>query len=728
MLANMFMRTETFYVPNRILWQDWEKFISGGQKLDDTSVPPYVKFRDLFNSLFLTLVQKLESSSEVSYTTEWLNGIDSSGVYIQGSTSGSILVYTFNPSEMKYAELHRDIFDYDYIIPNSDGSTYYLFKDVTCYRLDVLISRIQYIRDLYVTLAKNYGIYDLMLDSLAALDSMISYMSTLEVSETLYESVGNLSHLDSLAQLLPLKGYYPMFDVLTSYSYEAVVSGASLGSSYMDSIRPILKNLLPNGQRLYCLSEYHAQIFQYLYDFMRPFIGLGSNLDMLGYSCISMVDMYANLYSNLLTSSFVQGSGYWSGAVYSYYLFNGLHFNDNDFLTIFPLRALYAIWYNYYRDQILEADVLEPVTESAITNVEMIQLLSPRRRCWSKDAFTTALDNTGTGSVVVPVSDSIRRTTSVIKSFDTLTANTADTASAKLEDIDVVAYTLTSGETIKLPSRYLSQIATGVDSDKSHAGFSLDVMKRAERVQKWIQKALIYGNRPQDFLFTHFGVRSSDARLQLPEFLSSDSKICRLDTLINNTTTAESVAGDKTANAYGYTDGSNLNRFCEEHGFIITLFSVMPDTDYGYGVSRSLHRLSKFDYAFPEFATLGMDGILNYELCHSPLGIEVSLGDNKYIQPLSQVVFGYQGRYYDYKSKQNEIHGDLRDTLKMYTFAREFNPYDEDGMPLLNKYFVHCRPRLDMFVSDYPLDDQFRFDIHHSQSVERCLPVPSQYL
>lgn len=39
-LANMDVRQEHFYVPNNILWKNWDKFITGGQNLDDTSVLP----------------------------------------------------------------------------------------------------------------------------------------------------------------------------------------------------------------------------------------------------------------------------------------------------------------------------------------------------------------------------------------------------------------------------------------------------------------------------------------------------------------------------------------------------------------------------------------------------------------------------------------------------------------------------------------------------------------
>ncbi len=748
MLSNMFMRTETFYVPNRLLWKDWEKFISGGQKLDDTSSVPMISFYDCLASLIdpdeLPSLFTLKPLQVLSYVGDY------DCQYNSDSFMGTV----------------KPVADYqffDHYVENgtprgySGQGDYNMVVNCKCYRwttvvsCNSLIESIMALRDVLINKSKSAGIYDLMLDSVAALESAITYLKNIPDVTYFYRELSQ--------SISSGEKFLPIFDVSDDhvYDYTRLRAVNSLGSSYLDKILPYLRSeymamminakthdnvgIVQYRQPVYLatFSDEYIAFMRYLYDCFRPFVGLGSNLEMLGYHIFDFSDLLAMQYRYIASevALSVMVSGDYESVCFSvgfeYVIdswFNYLEQNSAaSVVSVLPLRALYAIWYNYYRDQVLESDALEPVTDSSVTSAELLQLLAPRRRCWAKDTFTTALDNTGTGSVIVPVNDSTRAATFVLKDFASLTKNTTDTKSAKIEDIDVVRYTLSSGESVELPSRYLGAHAIGPDTDKGTSGFSLDVMKRAERVQKWIQKALIYGNRPQDFLFTHFGVRSSDARLQLPEFLSSDSKLCRLDTLINNTTTAESVVGDKAANAYGYTDGSNLNRFCEEHGLIITLFSIMPETDYGYGVSRLLRRNSKFDFAFPEFATLGMDGVLNYELCETPVKLtKKTVPESDYEQPDVNSVFGYQGRYYDYKCKLNEIHGDLRDSLKMYTFAREFNPYDDDGMPKLNKYFVHCRPRLDMFVSDYPLDDQFRFDIHHSQAVERCLPVPSQYL
>ena len=135
-------------------------------------------------------------------------------------------------------------------------------------------------------------------------------------------------------------------------------------------------------------------------------------------------------------------------------------------------------------------------------------------------------------------------------------------------------------------------------------------------------------------------------------------------------------------------------------------------------MSRDYSRLDQFDFAFPEFATLGMDAVYDSEI--------TSISTNV---PHSDIqVFGYQGKYYDYKAKHSEEHGELLDTQDMYTFARKFNMYDPNGRPKLNYEFVHCFPDLDMFVVDSTLADYFRYDIRHSTAAERELPVHSIYI
>lgn len=51
-LSNMFVKQEHFYVPNNILWKNWDKFITGGPNLDDTSVLPTFSLYKVLMALF----------------------------------------------------------------------------------------------------------------------------------------------------------------------------------------------------------------------------------------------------------------------------------------------------------------------------------------------------------------------------------------------------------------------------------------------------------------------------------------------------------------------------------------------------------------------------------------------------------------------------------------------------------------------------------------------------
>lgn len=382
------------------------------------------------------------------------------------------------------------------------------------------------------------------------------------------------------------------------------------------------------------------------------------------------------------------------------------------------LRANYAIWYNYYRDQLLDTLWAAPYDGDGIGDHEILKLLLPRQRCWAKDTFTTALANTGTGSMIVPIDYSSSPFDSATKMVVT------GVGKNDLEDMTMSKYELTDGTKVDLPTRFLSGMHAAISSDQaSYYGFSLDMLNRAQRAQKWLQKALIYGNRIQDRLFTSFGVKFLDNRLRIPEYLSGSRQLVQLSVNTNPTTVvtdkSSTIAGDKSANAYAYDKGDGFNRFCEEHGFIISYLTIMPEATYSYGAARMYSKLDKFDYAWPEFSTIGMDAVYTKELANSSFNVGVSI---------ARQVFGYQGRYYDYKCKQDEEHGELPTTQNMYTFSRQFDLLNKDDIPKLNYVFVHCWPSLDMFVVDSPFADYFRYDIHHSVAAERPLPVCGMYL
>lgn len=189
------------------------------------------------------------------------------------------------------------------------------------------------------------------------------------------------------------------------------------------------------------------------------------------------------------------------------------------------------------------------------------------------------------------------------------------------------------------------------------------------------------GNRYIESILAHFGVRSSDARLQRPEYLGGGktpvvvSEVLQTSSSTAATQSGQSMTPQGNMAGHGISVGSS-NQFkfkAEEHGFILGILSILPRTAYQQGTPRFLgHRTSRFDYAWPEFAHLGEQEVWTDEIYDV-------LGATDY----KEQVFGYQSRYAEYKFSNSEVHGDFRSSLAFWHNGRIF-----DSAPLLNGSFV----------------------------------------
>lgn len=679
MLANMYVRQEHFYVPNRIVWKNWDKFFTGGEKLDYTTPPPTFSVKSAVDSFLSLLPPIIGFSSSVDNMPALQLRSYSSTV---GSPEG-------------------------YYVLNDDVDSSISWKDSMRGRLLWILQR-SYQMDLLPA-----GVSDLLQPFY---DVVRSYMDSLPA---------NSEDNNRLMLFEPIQGWSLISDKdiqASGYGSLLAYSIAQSTDAYESVLARAIDNWMNKHSKLkyaYPMTDNMRMLVHALYDCYRQYVGTSSNLDYLSYVRLTPTDFFYVVYMSYLESIAGITDFAESAPVVS---FESKYFSSTP-LTVFALRANYAIWYNYYRDQLLELNAPEPSQEDTVTSFELFQLLLPRQRCWSKDTFTTALTSTGTGNVVVPVVNS--GTNNYISQFSYYKNAGADANSVDFINADMCTIQTTNGDKIEIPTRFISGLSKSKETatnKTSMSYFSLDMLDACRRAQKWLQKALIYGNRPQDRLYTSWGVRSLDARLSLPECLSTSSQMVQLSVNTNNTTIQSpsgetmSVAGDKSANAYGYDKGAGFNRFCEEHGLIISFLTILPEATYPYSVKRGHSRLDKFDYPTPEFATLGMDAVYDSELC--PCGV---VGFNR-------GVFGYQGRYFDSKCNQDEEHGELQTSQNMYTFGRQWSPYDDDKFPKLNYQFVHCFPKLDMFVVEDSNADYFRYDIHHALAAERALPVCGMYL
>lgn len=382
-----------------------------------------------------------------------------------------------------------------------------------------------------------------------------------------------------------------------------------------------------------------------------------------------------------------------------------------------PFIAYHMIYENYFADQQLEDlfidDIIEYISASdsnaiitssssiTITTITGVQhsvnlldwLTSVRTRCWEHDYFTSALPNTQRGDDVhLPIygtapleqfgnGQSIVSPTSR-QGFLVRNDSTGKLRLMENKSPDPITgnppYWGSSGSPIP-PETDGTYFGASIDVtphtrvDLSAAlGATINDLREAIQLQKYNEIIQRSGNRIKEWLKGVFGVYVSDQRLDLPEYLGGGkAPMVISEVLQQSETTASSPQGAMAGRAVSASMFSSKKFFCEEHGVVISLMSIMPRSAYMQGVPKMFTKFDRFDFGLPIFAHLGEQAVLNQELYLA------DDGDN-------EGTFGYLPRFAEYKTAPSVITGDMRDTLDFWHLGRKFA-----SRPTLSKEFVH---------------------------------------
>lgn len=358
--------------------------------------------------------------------------------------------------------------------------------------------------------------------------------------------------------------------------------------------------------------------------------------------------------------------------------------NDVPPISALPFLAYQKIYSDWFRDELLDAsEEFVPVTDGKLDPVSTdAWILTKKLRCWHKDYFTSARPDTQLGPEVgVPVSGDIV-SDGTLKFKYTQSLGTA--SSLAMTNVDQEA---NADGTYQAPiyaggtTRYV-QYSEGLSLDD--ADILINNLRRALKLQEWQEKNMRGGNRYIENIFHHFGVKSSDARLQRSQYLGGKKipvVVGEIPQAVDTSGDSDYSAGERylgerggIANAAGTS--KYITKFCEEHGFIITLMSILPHTSYMQGIPRYLGaRWDRFDYLWPEFGNLGEQEVKNWEIF-----VARGVGQG------NEGTFGYQSRMADMKYTPSGIHGGFRD---QYGLARWHNGRIFATRPQLNSNFVH---------------------------------------
>ena len=315
-----------------------------------------------------------------------------------------------------------------------------------------------------------------------------------------------------------------------------------------------------------------------------------------------------------------------------------------------PFRAYQKVFNDYYRDSIKEneiqfdTDSLNIVIDNNfiddVLTSRQRNIFDIRNRAFSKDYFTSSQPTPQLGedvSLPSPVVDYGQRVNSSTAGF---TSNVS---------INSTGYAMNNGARVGLRS----------DSDtfrlSDGVNFTINKLRELFGIQKWRDTGNKFGSRYKEQVLGHFGVETPDARLQRAQFLAGG----RIPLMINQVSQlSEGTEDSPLGNQAGQGMASGADNYFEydvkEHGILISIISVLPENTYYRGIEKKFKLFDRFDFPFPEFATLGEQEVSSQEL-------------NVYY-PEHQT-YGYQERYANFKTKLNRAHGEFTNSLRNFYMA-----------------------------------------------------------
>ena len=384
---------------------------------------------------------------------------------------------------------------------------------------------------------------------------------------------------------------------------------------------------------------------------------------------------------------------------------------DNVKLNPFPLAAYCMIYDEWYRPQLIGPTQWQELVDgdndsyygSFVTGGTLPRMME-------HDYFTSCLPTPGLGSAVkIPVFDPesldasgnypielLEETGIGFKVKDRTTGDNI-TGDGTLNSV---------GADLKRGSQFAVLDPQGNYVIESSDMGTIPDLRRAIKLAEYLELLHRGGNRYREVMSNVYGASVEDYRIDIPEFIARFSSRMTISEVLSHgqdtTSGNEFYLGQQAGHAISMSGSQRIGYHCKEHGWLMTLTSIKPRPSYMQGLHKSMVRQDYYDYAIPHLQHIGDQRVTLQELY-----LDVDSADKL------DNTFGYQSRYADYKTVNNSVHGELRDTLTYWTLVQQFGPttpqlnvefIGADKGAMFNRIFVDTNPNAHNFVL-YQLND-----------------------
>ncbi len=178
------------------------------------------------------------------------------------------------------------------------------------------------------------------------------------------------------------------------------------------------------------------------------------------------------------------------------------------------------------------------------------------------------------------------------------------------------------------------------------ANMTINDLRLAFATQRMLERNARGGSRYIEILRSHFGVTSSDGRLQIPEYLGGNRVAISIREVANTAQSEKDFLGDVGANSFTADVHYDVEHSFTEHGYLMCVCCVRYDHTYSQGLERMWLRNDFTDFYLPVFANIGEQPISSAEIYY----------DGRANPP----VFAFQEAWAEYRFKPNRVSGLMR--------------------------------------------------------------------